>query len=298
MDDIVAASASDNDLRVIMGHIQGHLAEEKAYELFIPVDPLLKPSNICFQQVPNTLVRDARSHGAKKFSLEQCGFEFIKHDFNDGLNVEAMEGANMDQHLKTYLKSIEAFMVNKMEAKTVILYDWRIRSTTSKLGTLRPADKRIQLPIAQMAHADESARGGLGVLFDHTTEDEQELLKSGKARFRIMNIWRPLVPVVNEYPLALCEWDSVDSTDWELCDQVHVDRIDEAMYLKPTQSHRWWYLSKQCNNELSLFVVWDSVKFAEGVQASTPHVAFDIPGSSKTHERKSLEVRTIVITDD
>ncbi|KAI1317385.1 hypothetical protein F5Y16DRAFT_419649 [Xylariaceae sp. FL0255] len=285
--------STDGVLKVAMGHIHGDLREEKAYELFVALDESVSQSNMYFKQIPDIPILDARSFGAANFSLESCGFEFVTHDFQDGLGVDTMKSVDVDKHLEEYLKSLEGFLMERMKAKMVILYDWRIRSTTSRLGAIRPADRHIELPPAQMIHADESARGGLEVVLEHITEDEQLLLKAGKA-----SVWRPLVPVVHERPLALCEWESVEPTDWVLCDQVHEDRVDEAMYLRPTASHRWWYLPEQRNDELSLFVVWDSKKFAQGIQASTPHGAFDIPGSLKVHERKSLEVRTIIITEE
>jgi len=102
--------------------------------------------------------------------------------------------------------------------------------------------------------------------------------------------------VVREKPLALCDWRSVKSEDWELCDQIHHDRLDEAMYLKHEEDHQWYWLPDQKEDELSLFVVWDSTKFKEGVQASTPHGAFDLPGTQGKYGRQSIEVRSIICT--
>lgn len=75
-----------------------------------------------------------------------------------------------------------------------------------------------------------------------------------------------MVPVVEDSPLALCDRRSIASDDWELCDQVHSDRCDEAMYLKATACHRWYWLSKQDSSEMTLFVVWDSSRALKGLQ--------------------------------
>jgi hypothetical protein len=118
---------------------------------------------------------------------------------------------------------------------------------------------------------------------EHLSEEEKLAFNTKGWRLRIMkcerfpnsnasesltmqSIWRPLVPVVREKPLALCDWRTVKSKDWELCDQIHHDRLDEAMYLKREEEHQWYWLPDQKDYELSLFVVWDSLKFKEGVQ--------------------------------
>src|SRR4051794_76951 len=82
----------------------------------------------------------------------------------------------------------------------------------------------------------------------------------------LASIWRSLVPVVRQKPLGICDWSSVRSPDWELCDQVMDDRVDEAMYLVHKPEHKWWWLPEQSHKELTIFVVWDSEKFKNGQQ--------------------------------
>lgn len=92
-----------------------------------------------------------------------------------------------------------------------------------------------------------------------------ELDKKVEANQR--SVWRPLVDVVQERPLALCDWSTIKSTDWELCDQIHDNRVDEAMYLLHSDHHKWYWLSLQQKSEMSVFVVWDSLKSKPGSQS-------------------------------
>ncbi|KAI1271207.1 hypothetical protein F5Y07DRAFT_383618 [Xylaria sp. FL0933] len=295
---LMAVSKVDKSLRIELDHVQDDLEDEKAYELYVSSHMSIPQTNMNFHGYNNILIRDAREYGFDKFSLDEQGFQFIPYQVQDSLSIEAIRSENADEVVREYLQAVKQFLKSKLNAEKVILYDWRIRSTTSSVGLPRPADRRVELTPAQWVHADESGRGGLKVMMEHLTTDEQVELASRNGRFRIMNIWRPLVPIVYDRPLALCDWRSVSQADWELCDQVHDDRVDEAMYLKHRDGHKWWWLPEQSRDELALFVVWDSSKFGTGVQASTPHGAFHIRRGESGPERHSIEVRSIIWTKD
>ncbi|KAL2833837.1 hypothetical protein BDW59DRAFT_138213 [Aspergillus cavernicola] len=287
-------------LTITLDHLQESsiLANEKAYELYIPLPPSLPQTNMRFVPCEAIIVRDARQCGLENFTLERTGFEWIKHSFQDSLDKEKVAGPQGSDAIELYLKTLVELVKTRMKAETVIIYDWRIRSTTSTVGLPRPADRHVELGPAQWIHADESARGGMKTLREHLNDAERSKLDSGKGRFRLMNIWRPLVSTVRARPLALCDLHSVSPEDWELCDQIHVDRVDEAMYLKRRDNHSWWWLPEQRDDELTFFIVWDSKRYFEGAQASTPHGAFDLPASSEMTQRHSIEVRSIFWTED
>lgn len=70
--------------------------------------------------------------------------------------------------------------------------------------------------------------------------------------------------IVKDSPLTVCDIRSVEESDWLLCDQVHDDRIDESMYLRHRPGHKWYWLSNQTRDEMTLFVVFDSENFKDG----------------------------------
>jgi len=288
------------DTMISLEHVQDEDAfkHEKAYEVYVPMEPCHPKSNIDFVAFDNIKVRDARERGLENFSIGSNGFQFLRHNFDDGLTMEVIQGPEGAEAVRRYLEALHVVLRETLGAEGVILYDWRVRTTSSSEGFPRPAKRTLELPPARWVHADESARCGRRIVIEHLAEDERAALEGGRGRFRIMNIWRALVPVVRERPLALCDWRSVQSEDWELCDQIHHDRVDEAMYLKRREGHEWWWLSNQRADELSLFVVWDSLQYEKGGQASTPHGAFELPGTQGKYGRQSIEVRSIIWTKE
>jgi hypothetical protein len=70
--------------------------------------------------------------------------------------------------------------------------------------------------------------------------------------------WRPLVPVVNDCPLAYCRPSTVLAEDCILYDRVDGSTGGEGTFLKRSDKHEWQWVSKQTSDELSLFQSWDS----------------------------------------
>jgi hypothetical protein len=59
-----------------------------------------------------------------------------------------------------------------------------------------------------MAHVDQTAAASVARVRKHVSPDEaDELLKQ---RFQIINLWRPIEVPALEWPLALCDYRSVD----------------------------------------------------------------------------------------
>lgn len=63
-------------------------------------------------------------------------------------------------------------------------------------------------------------------------------MKSGY-RFRIVNTWRSLLPVLEDRPLALCDSRSVVPEDLIAADRIVPDRIGEVYYLTYNPNHKW-----------------------------------------------------------
>lgn len=74
------------------------------------------------------------------------------------------------------------------------------------------------------------------------------------------SVWRPLLPIVEDSPLALCDASSVRKEDLLECDKVHADHVGEGLYLKFHQKQKWYWLSKQTREEALVFVTWDSTQ--------------------------------------
>jgi hypothetical protein len=59
-------------------------------------------------------------------------------------------------------------------------------------------------------------------------------------RFRIVNTWRSLLPVLEDRPLALCDSRSVVPEDLVAADRIVPDRVGEVYYLTYNLNHKWY----------------------------------------------------------
>jgi hypothetical protein len=67
-----------------------------------------------------------------------------------------------------------------------------------------------------------------------------------------------LTPVVENQPLAMCDRETVQDSDWEIVEKIQTNWIEESMYLKYNKQHKWYWLSNQTIDEVTCLVVWDS----------------------------------------
>ena len=71
-------------------------------------------------------------------------------------------------------------------------------------------------------------------------------------------MWRPLVPTVEEWPLALCDFRSVDKEDLRASDIVKDDYNGESYVSTYNPKHAWYYLSEQKYHEAWMIKLFDS----------------------------------------
>lgn len=73
------------------------------------------------------------------------------------------------------------------------------------------------------------------------------------------SVWRPLKGPNNDWPLALCDWTTIDQgADIRLNDGLRRDRIDENSLLHYSPSHKWYYIKDQTVEDLIVFRQTDS----------------------------------------
>jgi hypothetical protein len=113
-------------------------------------------------------------------------------------------------------------------------------------------------------------------------------------RVRFINIWRPISPApVEDCPLALCDFRTVDHDDLVPMDIVYPHFIDEAYEVKYNPAHRWFYKRGMTQDDVIVFKLYDSMKSEATV---CPHSAFVDPSvPSDTPRRASIEVKAIVL---
>ena len=103
---------------------------------------------------------------------------------------------------------------------------------------------------ASQAHVDQTTAGAIARLYGHLPDEAPELLKR---RFQIINLWRPIDVPALEWPLALCDYRSVDSkTDLFPVHFIFLDRDIESMSLRYNPKYKWKYLSGMTPDEFVL----------------------------------------------
>ena len=220
---------------------------------------------------------------------------------------------HVDQHdllrksasaLRKYQIETEEVLKSITHANDIVFFDASVRHE----GT-----ETVQVQSAQSAHlrvhVDQNPRSALARALSH---GGSELRFS---RFQIVNVWKPLVAPVRNFPLALCDYRSLN-----LASDLVRTRLDypdwlkdkENYSLKYSPSHRWYYWSSLSPDETLVFKCYDSasrglalvneVTERDGlldVAGLCPHSAFfDHGGPNSGHLRTSLELRALLFYTD
>jgi hypothetical protein len=126
------------------------------------------------------------------------------------------------------------------------------------------------------------------------------------ARYLYTSFWRTFSSPPQDYPLALCDGNSVGDDEGVPNTMYIVDKIpDREEMLRPmpdedkaiaaaifrySPNHRWWYFSNMTREEILLFVFHDSRRIRPW---RVPHTAFFDSTRPDARTRESIEVRSV-----
>ncbi|KAI1673547.1 hypothetical protein Ptr902_00300 [Pyrenophora tritici-repentis] len=245
---------------------------EKPYVCKVP-PPTSRQAQINFGgSYKKVMMTDVRGH-EDIFELDKHGFQFAAQKLN-------VHGSALD--LESYTRQMSVWLKEYLHAREVVVFD----------RTLRTAEKVKSndfVDIARRVHCDQSPRSAVGRIKLHMGDRAERLLRD---RCRIVNVWRPLVPVVENSPLAMCRFDSVSSTDFIPIDVVFPHYAEESYEIRHASTQRWYYRSALTQDDLVLLKIYDN---KENVAYCTPHSSFYDPlGSPSGAERSSVELRCLV----
>lgn len=100
-------------------------------------------------------------------------------------------------------------------------------------------DKRKPVPVV---HGDRTPASSDARVRKHLPPSEAEERLQG--RFQIINLWRPISYPVLEWPLAACDYRSIDPENELLTlGLVQDEHVGENYHLKYSPKHRWFYKS-------------------------------------------------------
>ncbi|AXB41653.1 CmcJ/NvfI family oxidoreductase [Amycolatopsis albispora] len=259
------------------------------------IDAVTRPPEVLFnfrKVGVETLIEDLRE-GALRPSLDETGFE--KADAESTVDHRDLLD-NDETALEAYRKETGELLKALTGADAVEFFDATLRRQDAS------GDPAAQSP-HQRVHVDQSPRSALARALNRRAPGEFR-------RFQIINVWRPLLEPVRNFPLALCDFRSLD-----LVADLVPTRLDFPDWLKDRENysvrhnpkHRWYHWDSLTPDEALVFKCHDSASRAlasvGGETASgelldvaglCPHTAFyDHNGPSTGHLRTSLELRAL-----
>lgn len=232
-----------------------------------------------WQDAPHTVaILNARPL-IERLSLDKQGFVLVRQ------RTAVRNFGDADEVRTVYYPEIEQLVRDVTGAARVVAFDHTLRfGPTAQRGASGARE-----PVT-VVHNDYTVRSGPQRVRDLLGAGAEALLA---ARFAEINVWKPLRGPVREWPLAVCDAQSVAAGDLVAIDLRYRDRSGEIYAVRFNPNHRWFYFPDMDAGEALLIKCFDSSD--DGRARFTPHSAFDDPTTpSDAAPRESIEIRTFV----
>ncbi|KAK0616845.1 hypothetical protein B0T14DRAFT_568417 [Immersiella caudata] len=216
-------------------------------------------------------------------SLDTHGFEFLRRPELSAFDIGSEDG------LKDYLRAVLAFLQERFQTTDILVYNYNVRNSKERPTPEEYSGSQAKpQSIVSEAHTDGTDEGGF-LRIRHQLGQDYAKYNDGSWRSRIVTLWRATRPV-EEAPLALCDPSSLGSDDLINVARPGRDFVGEVSYVKHNLNQRWYFLSDQQPDELTLFSSYDSMDNTKiiGVEPD--------PSPRATKNRVSIDVRAIVLT--
>jgi len=218
-----------------------------------------------------------------QFSLENHGFAVVKlepqlspSDFYDSSKVKDI-----------YYKQLKNLLKDLLGAKKVEILEHVIRKRYPGFPISTGEDYDYQLPTS-IVHTDFTPEAAL-----EASELVLHIDPADYDRVQCLNLWKPLRGPLTDWPLALCDAQTVDK-QWDCIASDVVTRtgFTENFQCYYNPDHKWYYLNNQLDSEVIIFRQTDTEeRFAIGV----PHASFYNPKVRVDEKpRESIETRAFV----
>ncbi|KZV75233.1 hypothetical protein PENSPDRAFT_748617 [Peniophora sp. CONT] len=219
-------------------------------------------------------------------SLDKNGFHFFRHP------AKHTTFANDQEIQDEYYPESAEFIKQVTGASRVVFFDHTVRRHYA-VKTEDTPDKRQPV---QGVHVDQTPASAAARVHRHLpAEDVDGLLAK---RFQIINLWRPIHHAAYDFPLALCDYSTVDAhKDLVPTALKYPDRDGETFGVKYNPAHGWKYVRGLTPEEGVLIKCFDSIQDGT-VAVLTPHTAFVDPTTpADAPRRESIELRALVFYD-
>nr|POE77999.1 hypothetical protein CFP56_09640 [Quercus suber] len=160
--------------------------------------------------------------------LDTSGFEIVHHQSPQCPGLTAST-------LKTYAEEMQAVLKAFFEAEYVVCFDY------TRFRSLMAQNKRFR--IVKYVHLAIVMLKQLLLNMWHST-------------------WRPLIPKIEDRPLACCDYRSVNLDDCLAVDIVYPNRQQELYYIRQNNEQKWFWFPEQTPTDLLLMKMYDSSREA------------------------------------
>jgi hypothetical protein len=222
-------------------------------------------------------IQDGRAQ-ADAFSIDREGFALVAHKTKV---ADLYDEAALKQ---SYFPETEVLLKAETGASKIVIFDHTIRSSHQRprgVGLPREAVLRV--------HNDYTLKSGPQRVRDLVPDEAEARLKK---RFAIVNVWRPIVGPLQQFPLALGDAESLRADDVLATDLIYPDRVGEIYSIAYNPSQRWFYFPEMSRDEAVLIKTYDSDPARARFSA---HGAFADPNFPDPKVlRESIEIRALV----
>ncbi|GAA5849890.1 hypothetical protein JCM8547_000946 [Rhodosporidiobolus lusitaniae] len=189
-----------------------------------------------------------------------------------------------------YSKAMATWLQDYLGARKVVWYNYHVRRRIPEDDPDHPKEfNKDKLQPATVAHVDGSQK----VAFERACKFLELTEKEGrKERLAVINLWRPLVGPVGDFPLALCDTRTARLADLEITTDVY----GEGSFSRYSPKHSFHYLRDQMPDEMLLLRCFDSTRSPDQ-SGVTIHTAFEDKARSGPGFpcRQSIEIRCCVL---
>ncbi|ETI19373.1 hypothetical protein G647_09205 [Cladophialophora carrionii CBS 160.54] len=229
---------------------------EKPYRLLLPAgieNGNIKTHNLVYEETEISCIRDLRGHEAE-FDIDSAGFEVVQHC--SGFTT----AATGQELLDGYKRETEQFLLRHFGASYVYCWDALVRKRKQAVREqFNIRDRLVENIPVYHAHNDETFSRGWESLSFRLGEDRYRRFLESGCRIRMVNTWRSLVDSLEDNPLTLCDWRSIDPRkDLIESDQIVPSRETEIYHIFARPHHRWHWLSRQRRDEVYIFLQFDT----------------------------------------
>ena len=206
----------------------------------------------------------------------------------EGVELVGFTDTPEDEHDATELTEdfypkVEKLVAERTCATRVHAFDHNLRSSDKSAteGT------SVLAPV-WLVHNDYTETSGPQRVRDLLGEEADDLI--GR-RFAVINCWKPIHGTAFDAPLAVCDAQTIHSSDRVETDLRYPDRTGEIYSFSYSEEHRWFYYPEMKRDEVMIFRTLDSDM---DPFVPTLHSAFDHPTCIESApSRESIETRVL-----